>query len=246
MDAKKNIAFVVMTHGNERVGQYLLHRYPYGQNDFCRWNVIVGNPEAYMRGVRYVDMDLNRMFSGSERPQAHTVVDTQTVELDRAISLSRAISLYDELQEYDRVYDIHQYTPDMLDREPIAFINNMEPETMQMLDCLRLTRVIFDDNPISNKQYVTSVRPHSVCIEYPMTNYIEDLNMLDGDFIRIRLNENAGKEKLFYRSVRAAEREEVGEVKPWQEVTVDGNKYYTYFVDPTEKYGAYCWLAEKI
>jgi hypothetical protein len=232
MDAKKNIAFVVMTHGNERVGHFVLYYCPYGQTDKRRWDVIVGNPEAYMQGVRYVDEDLNRLFDLSEQ--------ADTVEGRRAVSLRR------QLEQYDQVYDIHQYTPNMLDTQPIAFINNMEPETLQMLEPLDLSRVIVDDNPKYNKQYVTSVRPHSVCIEYAMSSYIVDCSYTSLDFERIIEVEPAKKEKQFYRSVRSATREEVGDVKPWDEVTVDGKRYYTYFVDPTEQYGSYCWLAEKI
>lgn len=241
MDEKKNIAFVVMTHGDERIGQELFINYPYGQTDFTTWQVIVANPRAWELGVRYVDTDLNRLFHGEKRPKA--VGGTAS-----SYEMARAKWLYDALQPYSNVYDIHQYMGGMKDKEPMLFINNKDEETLDSISYLPYEKIVVDSPPW-NSMYVTSVKSASVCVEYPKTTYSEDKLLLLRDFFNVIHRKAQNVSRSFYRSIRGVSWDEARRrgynFTPWEPVEVDGHVYYPYLVAGTGGYsGYYCFLAE--
>ncbi len=62
----KEITIVGGTHGNEFLGPYLIRKIENSgiyQNNALPVNTLLANPEAFNRGTRFIDKDLNRSFS---------------------------------------------------------------------------------------------------------------------------------------------------------------------------------------
>lgn len=66
----KNITLVGGTHGNEFSGPYLLNlienRVPISNYSTFKLNLLLANPKAYEKNVRFIDYDLNRSFLSND------------------------------------------------------------------------------------------------------------------------------------------------------------------------------------
>lgn len=80
------LCVVVSLHGDEPFGVEVMEKLS------GTMPVIVGNPKAIERGVRYIDSDLNRAFPGNNQGNYEE---------------RRAAELTEKLKEYDYVIDVH-------------------------------------------------------------------------------------------------------------------------------------------
>jgi succinylglutamate desuccinylase len=88
------ILFVVCTHGNEEIGNTALKNASASLSDLGTYfDTTIGNPEAFARGVRFVDTDLNRIFPGKENSPIYEE--------------ARAYELLAFAKDYAHVIDIH-------------------------------------------------------------------------------------------------------------------------------------------
>lgn len=237
--SKKKILFLCQIHGNEAVGRWIWNNYPQGENDYCRWSVIVGNPEAMFLNKRYIDEDLNRSFNIDEKDRYNCYEHKRALELKKVI------------QEYDVVYDIHQTSKSMQD---CIFVNNTKEETLKALEPLSQQWVIIDDHPDYSGHFATSVAKVGVTIEYAHSgDYNEETERLQEDFYDITRNVNAYQEKTFLRNYKAISRKhENVPLRDFQALTAyqkarlgidEKGVYYPLFVDTYPDY--YCFIARE-
>ena len=126
------------THGNEPAGVDAMYK-------ICRFfqeglqlesgsiDLIIGNPEAYLKNVRYIDFDLNRAFGEDQRPS-----DAFGIELQRAEELNDFLV---NSGQYDMLVDLHSvsrgnekiqiYRKDQVETE--KFIKNMNFDYHQLV-----------------------------------------------------------------------------------------------------------------
>ena len=108
----KNIAIVGGTHGNEYTGAYLIRQM--AQNSFQeQWaelniELIMANPQAYKKGLRFIDYDLNRSFTKA----ALADFSLSGYEANRAKALMQKLGSK-ENPKMDFIMDMHTTTSNM-------------------------------------------------------------------------------------------------------------------------------------
>jgi N-acyl-aromatic-L-amino acid amidohydrolase len=105
----ENVALVGAVHGNELTPAYLIkhfQQYPrLVERSSFQSHTLIANPQALDRGVRYIDIDLNRCFSQKDLANSNGCQYEQL----------RAKEIYRQLQEkrVDLLIDIHSTTSNM-------------------------------------------------------------------------------------------------------------------------------------
>ncbi len=105
----KNIAIVGGTHGNEYTGVYLIRKLRINQFQE-KWNglnidLLIGNPKAYEKCVRFIDHDLNRSFGKKDL----TDFELPGYEANRAKVISQKI----DSPKTDFIIDLHTTSANM-------------------------------------------------------------------------------------------------------------------------------------
>ncbi len=108
----KNIAIVGGTHGNEYTGVYAIRKLRIDQIQ-KRWSelniqLVIGNPRAYEKCVRFIDSDLNRAFLRRDLEN----FDLASYEANRAKIINQIIGPKDS-PKTDFMIDIHTTTANM-------------------------------------------------------------------------------------------------------------------------------------
>lgn len=112
MEKIQNIAIVGGTHGNEYTGSYLIRKLAIEQIQ-KNWNelhidLIIGNPKAFHKGVRFIDSDLNRAFAQKDLENHHLA----DYEANRAKVLNHILGPKGS-PKTDFILDIHTTTAHM-------------------------------------------------------------------------------------------------------------------------------------
>lgn len=127
-EAGPTTVVVGMVHGNEIIGKYVHDRIEEicGKNNF-KWEIIslLGNPEAYRQGKRFIDQDLNRSFGE---------YDITNTEIQRATEIKD----YFKKKRIDYVFDIHS-TPTESDPMIICTDND---KSLELVNYFPIKRVI--------------------------------------------------------------------------------------------------------
>lgn len=89
---RKNTLVIVCTHGDEQIGEHAIKSLRNQKIDFA-FDVEIGNPQALKKGVRFIDVDQNRIAPGNLTSSLYE--ERRVAEL-----LQKAIN-------YDYVIDIH-------------------------------------------------------------------------------------------------------------------------------------------
>lgn len=93
MNETNKTLFVVCTHGNEPIGKQAVEEL-LGRTSFPRnFEYVIANPQALEKGVRFIDVDLNRSAPGNS--------DSKLYEARRAYEVLQ------ECKKFDTVIDIH-------------------------------------------------------------------------------------------------------------------------------------------
>jgi aspartoacylase len=107
-----SVAIIGGTHGNEYTGVYLLKRMKINKihEKWEKLNIelILGNPKAYEKCVRFIDYDLNRSFLIKDLNN----FDLSGYEADRAKVINHKLGPK-EASETDFIIDIHSTTANM-------------------------------------------------------------------------------------------------------------------------------------
>jgi len=120
----KQIAFVGCTHGDEQLGRYIVHEYPFGKTEKIMYRTIIGNPPAMDLNVRGVEGDLNRSYPGN---------------LEGNLEEKRAAQLLPILQKYDVVIDFHQAFAHMPD---LIIVKEWNDEIAAVANCFDMDHVL--------------------------------------------------------------------------------------------------------
>ena len=100
--SKNNVVVMGGVHGDERLGVKILERL---KKDMTSWkidgelNLILGNPPAYEKNIRFIDADLNRLFG--EDSESLTYLKNPNYEQKRAVEIGKI------LKNADFLVDIH-------------------------------------------------------------------------------------------------------------------------------------------
>lgn len=160
MQKLNQVLVVAGTHGNELTGLYLQKlikdgNYPVDRSSF-EVKSVVGNPEAVKKNVRFVDVDLNRQFSG-------TASAKESQEANIAASFHKDYAHV----ENQLIVDLHNTTSNMgatlilLSNDP--FYNQMGAYVKQRMP---KANVLFEDRkPWSEQPYLCSVGQYGVMLE---------------------------------------------------------------------------------
>ncbi|WP_070966188.1 aspartoacylase [Vibrio sonorensis] len=104
-----HVVLVSGTHGNELTGIYLNELIQQGlfsiERESFTSHRLIANPEAIAKGVRFIDNDLNRLFSDSNKPE----LSSDSYEASRA---ERIKGWYGD-RKHHFVIDIHNTTSNM-------------------------------------------------------------------------------------------------------------------------------------
>lgn len=127
----KKILLNILTHGDESIGKRIAdeiaHRYPslIGKN----LDIQVANEQAHMKGKRYIDDDLNRVFPGNP---------IGSYEERRAFELVPIISLY------ELTIDVHATESGSGD---MVIVTKLDKQTKNLLDYLQPKYVLYMNMP---------------------------------------------------------------------------------------------------
>ncbi len=161
----KKILFIVLTHGNETAGLELFLNHSYGKTDKVEWEVVIGNPEASWLQIRFLEENLNRICAN---PSSHDSYEGKRAQL-----------LQKKMQDFDVVYDIHttSFIKDTIN--DCVFINSLD--SLEDTHYAHAKNVIHDST--ANDQYVTSLHPNGITLEYTKTaNIQQDRERILADF----------------------------------------------------------------
>ena len=107
----EEVTIVGGTHGNEYLGPYFIRKIEelgLYQNDSLKVSTLLANPEAFKQGLRFIDSDLNRSFSGDELG-AKDNSSSHEQELARKI-----VQQFDSKKVVDQfIIDLHSTTANM-------------------------------------------------------------------------------------------------------------------------------------
>jgi len=244
----KKILFVVCTHGDELSGFNLFLKYPYGKNNKTEWEVVLGNPEAAFLNTRFIESDLNREGA---------VTKAITYEQKRSLLLK------EKMKSFDVVYDIHTTTA--IRDNPIwnrcIFVNSLEKGVIDAIFYVKKSYVIYDSDPLINKQYITANHPVGITLEYVKhPNIKATQNHISNDFFSIINEKHNSSNHIFLEFERSVSQKEKSKLninfKEFFPLSTkekkllnlpSGSGYYPVFVNPPEidpKY--YCFLNKKI
>jgi succinylglutamate desuccinylase/L-amino acid N-acyltransferase YncA len=152
----RKVAIIGGTHGNERIGVELVRQWRRNPSELCRSSletqVLLGNPAAVEKNVRFIDSDLNREFTGRELPELELILETGgsdskvSSETQRAHEVNGMLGpkgAADKPTQCDFVIDLHSSNSNV---GLVAMISSAD------VDCYatRLCRHLLEDEKCKN------------------------------------------------------------------------------------------------
>lgn len=153
----QNVIIAGGTHGNELTGVYLLQywqQHPHSiQRERLTSRLLLANPRAAARRVRYLDKDLNRCFSATLQPSETAAI----YELQRAAQIIAEIGPAAPMPA-DFVIDLHTTTSNM---GISLIIHELSPFYTALVNFIAQqlpdVRVFHEDLPYSESPYLYSM-----------------------------------------------------------------------------------------
>lgn len=183
-DGKKNVLFVVCTHGNEVIGKKMVDKLSKNTRLINSFDYIIGNPRALKEQKRFIDFDLNRAAPGKKYSKKY--------ELRRAYNL---ITLF---RKYKYIIDIHQtFSTDKF----LIILPKLTIKALQLAMTLPVRDILFWP-PLKNSKNnpLVSYAPYGIEIECgTKMDTIASLNKL----VKIISNFLDKKEKIVSKKILA-------------------------------------------
>lgn len=123
MEDKKTVAIVGAVHGNESVGMEVIKRLG-GAVDGQSVTGVIANKEAFQRGKRFIDQDLNRSFPGNPKGN-----------LEERL----AYKLNQEIKRFDYLLDLHSFS---CQSEPFAIVTKRTKKHLRLAGALGIRKVV--------------------------------------------------------------------------------------------------------
>jgi hypothetical protein len=135
-------------HGNELLGEKLHAHILQHHTDLAKHvSYMIGNPQARRRGVRYIESDLNRSYSGKK----------DTYEQRRALKSLRCI----KQENYDLVLDLHTTT---CVQPPCLITSSLHPERRRFMRGSSCKKIVHMRHSIADTSLI-GVCPQAISIE---------------------------------------------------------------------------------
>lgn len=225
---QKNILFVVASHGDEPIGVDVVRRIRRNYKNFDqKADIIVGNPLAYKRGVRFIDCDLNRSAPGN-------VLSAKYEE-------KRAFDLIRHSQKYRYTIDIHGSSKD---NGIFTIVTNPTEANLRLSSMLPIQRIVVLPSIIPD--LVDPISKYFRCgveIENGPKDADESYRQLEKSLIGFldKSFENKGdyreilKNREVYEVYGVLDKMPEGMVlREFQKVSLGGEKFYAIFVGSYE------------
>ena len=176
------------THGNEFTGAYIVNNWDtiFPENSLQSDIDIIpvlSNPKAFRNKVRYIDNDLNRMFSVKNLEGHHS----SSYEIERAKSINHRAG--PKIDNRNFIIDTHTTNASM----GVTLITaDRDPHTLNLIkyisDHIGSVNVIYTDIEDKESPYLASIAKHHLIIEIgSIANSIVDHNIFDKTKAVIRL-----------------------------------------------------------
>ncbi len=175
------ITIMAAQHGNELLGMqlvpFMISNHP-SLLDYC--DVIVGNPEAYDKGVRYIESDLNRSYA----------IGSETYEQRRANEIKRML----DARKPGLVVDFHTTNCEQPD---IHIVGSLESERIRRyLGSSSLEHVLL----VQPMNDITTIGFDVVAYEIPNRHINDDvLEKICGDMMRYIAGQPSGVTKKIFQ-----------------------------------------------
>uniref|UniRef100_A0A8C5LU84 Aspartoacylase n=1 Tax=Leptobrachium leishanense TaxID=445787 RepID=A0A8C5LU84_9ANUR len=182
----KRVAIFGGTHGNELSGVYLVKHWLKENEEITRSGVevtpFIANPRAAEKCVRYIDVDLNRVFDPQHLGKENT--PDLPYEVRRAKEIHSRFGPKGSDEAYDVIFDLHNTTSHMgstliLEDSSDAFViqmSNYIKACMAPLQCM----VLLLDHPGMKYSTTRSVSKHPVGVEVgPQAHGVLRADILD-------------------------------------------------------------------
>jgi hypothetical protein len=144
----KRVLLLGSQHGNELLGDALIGHIKTHRQDLLSFvTFIIGNPRAKKAGVRFIESDLNRSYTGGRK----------TYEERRAIRLLKQINEGD----FDLVLDLHTTTCEL---PPCLIVPGLGGPIRKFLQSSSVDRIVHMRHKF-NETALTGVCPVAVAIE---------------------------------------------------------------------------------
>ncbi|MBI2453134.1 succinylglutamate desuccinylase/aspartoacylase family protein [Candidatus Peregrinibacteria bacterium] len=168
---KKGPTVVIIggVHGNERVGVYVIEalKKSFMDEKVCgNIYLIIGNPKAYEKNVRYIDCDLNRLFGYNFYKLANKNPQQLLLEEKRALEIGPILA------KADYLLDIHSTIKPSI---PFVYIKNTSDhlalarffETQYIVSCHSDYKIAnlghAEKRPCHSKSHISACSLHSSC-----------------------------------------------------------------------------------
>ena len=231
----KKILIIAATHGDEKIGIEVIDEL-LKQGYEASFDFIIANPRAEKRNVRFLDTDLNRAYPGDK--------------LASSYEKRRASKILSIAQKYQFVIDLHEAREGYDDF--IIIPKKHLPENFPV-GSLNLDRVLLWPNP---RGPLGGEVENAVELEFGMKNRNRKIAVRKAVDIVKNFIENMDGEKCssnpkqifyVYGKIKVTKNANyLSRIKDFQEVQLQGEKFYPLLVNQYADIGILCYKMKKI
>lgn len=217
----KDIGVVVCTHGNETIGLEVFNKKKY------QYPFFIGNPYAFEKNKRFIDLDLNRIFPG---------------KLNGNYEEHRAYHLKKNLSKFKYVIDIHSSTNDI---ELFAIITKPNQEKIRFVKRLGVKKLVIMNNTIASGKSLIDHVNNGVSLEIgPHNNKNDNLNKLMNVFKHLETNNINNDLEIFEVYDKLLDSDVI--VENFIPITINKETFYPVLVGEKYTDNFVCFKARKI
>ncbi len=234
---RKDILFIGATHGDEKLGINTLKALS-EKRCFSQFDWIIGNPRAFNKNKRYIDVDLNRVFPG--------------LKTSKRYEEKRAREIMDYAKKYRFIIDIHG-----TDAETGIFIIISKPtlENLFLSGMFKIPKVVIWPSTTNRKtgplnQFVArgieiecglqGQKNIQNKLEQTITAFLEEYKSAKFQDI---INDLQAKE-FYWAYGRLIEYQGKSKLRDFKKIKIADEEFYPLFVDQYQ--GLKCYKMKKI
>ncbi len=155
----------ILTHGDELIGLKVAEELKKLKISDDIFQVHIANKEAYEKGIRFIDKDLNRSFPGNP---------------NGCYEEKLATKIFPIIEDADIVFDIHSTTSGLKDA---VIVTKLDSKTQKYLDIISPKYVLF--MAFSKSNALISNAKVGLAFEYGRENDIKVLNNIVNDIKKV-------------------------------------------------------------
>lgn len=235
---KKNnkILFILGTHGDERIGSHVIKILNQGNKEIADY--IIGNPKAFEKNKRFIDVDLNRVYPGNEKSKYYEE--------------KQAFKNFQTAKQYKYVIDIHEAKKSKHDFIIIPK-NNITNNVSELLNFLDIGNVVLWPSSTGSKiGPIAQVIDNCIEIEFGAkgmrSRNLKIKKFLDQFIYHISNKKKAKRKKNYFFVYDKLDSNKFNgtRINDFKKTTFNGEAFFPLLVDQYLTSGIKCYKMRKI